>query len=157
MTDRGRICAFTGHRAVPDRERDRIRKALVRTVESLYADGFRTFCAGGAMGFDRMAAETVLALKQKYPDLRLALVLPCRDQAERWAREERDIYLRQMRDADEVEVLSEHYYDGCMRARNRSLIDRAEHLVAYVTTCRSGSAQTLRMAEEKGIPVTNLA
>lgn len=157
MTDMGRICAFTGHRAVPEQERDRIQKALVYTVESLYQDGFRTFCAGGAMGFDRMAAETVLALKQKYPDLRLTLVLPCRDQAARWAREERNIYLRQMRDADEVEVLSERYYDGCMRARNRSLIDRAEHLVAYVTSFHSGSAQTLRMAEEKGIPVTNLA
>lgn len=152
-----RICIFTGHRLVPVPAQERLRRRLVDTVEALYADGYRTFCAGGALGFDRMAADTVLALKQRHPDLRLLLMVPCRDQAARWRAEDRAVYERQLRDADEVRVLSEHYYDGCMRERNRRMIDLADCCVAYVTSPHSGSAQTVRMAQTRNIPVLNLA
>ena len=36
--------------------------------------------AGGALGFDTLAAQTVLDMKKEYPQLRLILVLPCEDQ-----------------------------------------------------------------------------
>ena len=49
-----KVCVFTGHRFVPAQERARLQRRLIDTVESLYADGYRTFCAGGALGFDRM-------------------------------------------------------------------------------------------------------
>mgnify|MGYP005892656599 FL=1 len=152
-----KVCVFTGHRFVPAQERARLQRRLIDTVESLYADGYRTFCAGGALGFDRMAADTVLALRQRYSDLRLLLMVPCRDQAARWRAEDRMAYERQLRDADEVRVLSEHYYDGCMRERNRCMIDLADCCVAYVTSPHSGSAQTMRMAQTRHIPVLNLA
>lgn len=142
---------------MPVQEQKRLRRRLVDTVEALYAEGYRTFCAGGALGFDRMAADTVVALKQRYPDLRLLLMVPCRDQASRWGAADREIYERQLRDADEVRVLSEHYYDGCMRERNRRMIDLADCCVAYVTSAYSGSAQTMRMAEARGVPILNLA
>ena len=148
---------FTGHRWVPEQELTRLRRRLIDTVETLYAEGYRTFCAGGALGFDRMAADIVLALRQRYPDLSLLLMVPCRDQAARWGAVDREIYERQLRDADEVRVLSERYHDGCMRERNRRMIDLADCCVAYVTSSHSGSAQTVRMAEARGIPVVNLA
>ena len=152
-----RICVFTGHRVIPEAEQGRLRRRLVETVETLYSDGCRTFCAGGALGFDRMAADTVLALRQKYPDLRLLLMVPCRDQAARWSAGDRTVYERQLRDADEVCVLSERYFDGCMRERNRQMVAIASVCVAYVTSLHSGSAQTVRMAETRGIPVIHLA
>lgn len=142
---------------IPEAEQGRLRRRLVEAVETLYSDGCRTFCAGGALGFDRMAADTVLALRQKYPDLRLLLMVPCRDQAARWSAGDRAIYERQLRDADEVRVLSERYFDGCMRERNRQMVAIASVCVAYVTSLHSGSAQTVRMAEARGIPVIHLA
>lgn len=42
------------------------------------------FGAGGALGFDTLAAQTVLELKKKYPDIRLILVLPCLSQTRNW-------------------------------------------------------------------------
>ena len=157
MSEEARVCVFTGHRVVPQSEKRRLQRALLGAVEELYLAGYRVFCAGGAMGFDRMAADIVLSLKQKYADLRLMLILPCRDQAARWSVPERAAYDRQLREADEVRVLSETYYEGCMRERNRAMISLAGYCVAYVTTPRSGSAQTLHMADSKGIPVRNLA
>jgi uncharacterized phage-like protein YoqJ len=87
----------------------------------------------------------------------LTLILPCGDQADRWGFSERLAYHRQVRAADRVEVLSAHYYDGCMRARNQALADRADVCVAYVTTPRTGSAQTLHMAQARGARLINLA
>ena len=84
-------------------------------------------------------------------------MLPCGDQERLWRFSERLAYHKQVKQADEVTVLAERYYDGCMQARNARLIDEADYLVAYVTRTRSGAAQTLRMAERKGIGITNLA
>ena len=38
--------------------------------------GYLYFGAGGALGFDTLAAQTVLDLKKDYPQIKLILVLP---------------------------------------------------------------------------------
>lgn len=152
-----KTCLFTGHRVIPQEIRARLSRVLVETVEALYAADYRTFCAGGALGFDRMAADTVLALKQRYPDIRLLLMIPCRDQADHWSQAERAAYERQLREADEVRVLAEQYYDGCMRERNRQMVEAADCCIAYVTSPHSGAAQTVHMAEAHGLYVLNLS
>ena len=48
--------AFTGHRTYCGEAA----AALQRAVETLYAEGCRTFLSGMAAGFDMAAAETVL-------------------------------------------------------------------------------------------------
>ena len=50
------------------------------------------FGAGGALGFDTIAAFTVLKLKESYPDIRLILVLPCLAQTRGWSREDVEKY-----------------------------------------------------------------
>ena len=64
---------------------------------------------------------------------------------------------RQIADADEVRVLAPRYYDGCMQARNRYMVDRASVCIAYLTETRGGTAGTVRYAEKQGISVINLA
>lgn len=152
----GKTCAFTGHRTIPREVTEELRLCLSRELEALYQMGYRTFCAGGAIGFDRMAADAVLALRKQYPDVRLHLILPCEGQERPWRLAERLAYHKQVKAADEVTVLAKDYYDGCMQARNARLVEEASFLLCYVSRTRSGAAQTLRMAREKGIPVTNL-
>ena len=50
------------------------------------------FGAGGALGFDTIAAFTVLKLKESYHDIRLILVLPCLAQTRGWSREDVEKY-----------------------------------------------------------------
>ncbi len=157
MNDNEKICIFTGHRAVPHACAARLKQLLEDTVEALYGEGVRIFCAGGAMGFDRMAADAVLGVRGRHPAVRLCLILPCRGQENLWSLSERRAYQSQVQAADEVICLAEHYYDGCMRVRNQALADRADICVAYVTDPRSGSYQTVRMASARGVPVINLA
>ena len=44
------------------------------------------------MGFDTLAAQEVLNLRKQYKDIKLILVLPCRDQADRWKAEDQEEY-----------------------------------------------------------------
>ena len=68
-------CAFTGYRPqkMPWGEDENnplcveFKARLKRALESLIGHGYATFISGCARGFDTMAAETVLELRETYP------------------------------------------------------------------------------------------
>ena len=119
--------------------------------------GITTFYAGGALGFDSLAAEAVIAQREKLKDIRLAIVMPCRDQAARWSAEQRTRYERINRAADEVICLAEHYYQGCMHERNRYMVDYSCVCICYLTERTGGTAYTVEYARSKGLKIFNLA
>ena len=57
------------------------------------------------------------------------------------------------------EFVSVDYTKDCMRLRNKRLVELADCCVCFCgePEGRSGTAQTVRMARQKGIPVINLA
>jgi len=79
-------CCFTGHRRIPASEYNALDQRLEAEIEHLIHQGVRYFGAGGAMGFDTMAAFAVLRLRILHPHIRLILVLPCKTQARGWDR-----------------------------------------------------------------------
>lgn len=81
-------CCFTGHRQISPEIMPTLATELESVLLRLIGDGFRFFCAGGALGFDTLAAETVLHLKMQYPRIRLILVLPCHEQTRGWKPED---------------------------------------------------------------------
>ena len=70
--DAATTAAFTGHRTYSGQANER----LCDAVRSLYADGYRTFLSGMAVGFDMAAAECIIALRNELPDIRLVCVVP---------------------------------------------------------------------------------
>lgn len=158
MTLREKACCFTGHRNILADHESCLWDLTQRAVISLAKRGYRYFIAGGALGFDTLAAEVVLALRDMgYPEIKLILAIPCEGQAAAWSAEDVKKYDQIRADADEVRVLAPRYYDGCMQARNRYMVDRASVCIAYLTETRGGTAGTVRYAEKQGIPVINLA
>ena len=87
-----KTCCFTGHRDIPLGDYQLIFDKTEETVERLIKKGYLYFGAGGALGFDTIAALAVLKIKEHYPDIRLILVLPCRFQTRGWASEDVKIY-----------------------------------------------------------------
>lgn len=148
---------FTGHRSIPLMQRGTVRKKLEKTVRELIGKGYRYFGAGGALGFDTMAADVILRLRNEFPDIKLILVLPCKTQADRWSEKDRKIYEKQKAAADKVIYVSETYYNGCMLVRNRRLVDNSSVCVAYLTHAGGGTAYTVRYAEKSGVPVISIA
>ena len=59
-------------------------KKLKTVLRKLVSKDIIWFGNGTARGFDLLAAQTVLEMKQEYPQIRLILVLPCRDQTAKW-------------------------------------------------------------------------
>ncbi len=154
---RKHCCCFTGHRVIPPAEYTAVKKRVAETVESLIAQGVRFFAAGGARGFDTLAAQTVLELKRSHPDIRLILVLPCKDQTRGWNPADKEAYDRVLKQADKTVWLAERYYDGCMHVRNRRLVDNAAVCVCYLKHNMGGTAYTVRYAREQNLTIFNVS
>lgn len=152
-----RRCCFTGHRQIPLPELSPLTAQLDGTIEGLYRDGCRIFFAGGAMGFDTVAASRVLLFRERHPDVYLYLLLPCRDQTKGWPEAEATRFEEILSRSDGFRYVQEEYAPSVMAERNRALVGVADVCVAYVRREGSGSGQTVRFANEKGIPVLNLA
>lgn len=88
---RDKTCCFTGHRKIPAEQYERIVERLESEITALIHQGVQYFGAGGALGFDTMAAKTVLRLRERYPQIRLILVLPCK-KANSWSQGDRATY-----------------------------------------------------------------
>src|SRR5574344_3066441 len=73
---RAATAAFTGHRFLDASVREHVRKRLTRAVLDAYGNGIRNFISGFAIGFDMMAGEVVVSLKQGYPDITLTAAVP---------------------------------------------------------------------------------
>lgn len=152
-----KICSFTGHRIIPTAVREDIKERLHSTLTELIEKGVTLFIAGGALGFDTLAALEVIALREKYPEIKLRLAIPCEDQTKRWQEKDVLLYEEIMKKADEVVYTSRAYTSGCMHIRNRYMVDSSDFCVAYMTKASGGTAYTVGYAKEKGVEVINIA
>lgn len=150
-------CCFTGHRVIPEGMYYALQAKLEKTLVSLIESGVCYFGAGGALGFDTLAAETVLQLRYQYPQIKLIMVLPCADQAAKWGEYDRDRYEDILLRADKVVYIGRDYTPYCFSQRNRHLVDHSQVCVCYFTGEDGGTKQTVNYAEKKGLRVLNLA
>lgn len=150
-------CCFTGHREIPAALIPDLTARLDACLRRLIAEGCTCFRAGGAMGFDRLASERVLALREEFPAIRLELILPCHGQDNGWPPEERAAYRNLLARANRVVYLAEHYTEGCMQRRNLQLLAPSDICVAYQHHLAGGTAFTVANARRRGIEVINLA
>lgn len=159
MDKRRWTCCFTGHRTFRPGEQFYVQDALERYILTLHDEwGVRYFGAGGALGFDTLAAETVIHLRDRVrPDLRLILVLPCLNQADRWLPKDQDKYLDIKFRANKVVVMTDSYQTGIMHARNRHLVDHAGFCICYQYKSEGGTAYTVDYARRQGLDIFNCA
>lgn len=154
---REKTCCFTGHRDLPFLKRKMIARKLEQTVIGLIQSGVQYIGAGGALGFDTLAAQTVLKLKKEYPHIKLILVLPCLSQTKGWREEDIQIYETIKAAADKVVYTSQQYTRDCMHKRNRHLVDHSGVCICYLTESNGGTAYTVNYANKHGLKIINLA
>lgn len=143
-------CAFTGHRNVRG---DLDLNALTSVIKNVIEEGYTTFLNGMARGFDLIASQCVLKLKEQYPQIKLIACVPCPDQEKYFSEEDKKTYRKVLEACDEVKVLSKRYYKSCMLVRDRFMVDNCSCLIAYFRGEEGGTEYTLRYAEEKEIEV----
>ena len=154
------VC-FTGHRTIAE-DKEKLSTRLYVLLERLVTEQKITdFYTGGAVGWDALAALTILKLREKYPKVKLHLVLPCpfEEQSTKWneAQKEERKHIASL--ADTKEFTSEHFGKTAMKIRNARLVELAtDYCICYWNPkhYRSATGQTVRMAQKKGIEIINL-
>lgn len=145
-TEEIKICAFTGHRHLPE---DFSAQNLYNAVLEFVEKGVYVFYNGMAMGFDLLAAEIVLCLKEFYPKIRLIACVPCYGQEKSFSAKDKNRYVEILKKADDVQTLSDHYFRGCMQERDRYMVDKADMLIAYCKKEKGGAAFTVGYCKKK--------
>ena len=157
MVDKLKVACFSGHRKLPD-DCTELRSNLEKAITTLIGQGVVFFGSGAALGFDQLAAETVLRLKEDYPHIRLVMVLPCppEEQSLKWNDQQKKRYFELLDKADKVRVLSPRYTNSCMLDRNRHLVDSSAYLICYLREQRGGTFYTVCYAERQGLNILRI-
>jgi uncharacterized phage-like protein YoqJ len=134
-------CVFTGHRQLGE---DFSPRKLKKAIKTQIENGVEYFYNGMAMGFDLFAAELVLDLKKKYPQIKLIACIPCYNQERYFSEEDKKRYVDILKKTDENVVLSDYYYRGCMQNRDKYMVDRCNSMITYCKKEEGGAAYTVR-------------
>ncbi len=157
MDKRPFTCCFTGHRNLPAALEEEIWRRVYACLEPLLEEGVRYFGVGGALGFDTLVAEKLLALRESRPEIRIILVQPFPGYQSRWTP-------AQQARAAAVEARVDKVVACCQPPSREAFLARARHLgdgssgcIALCTRPTGGTAYTLRYAQKQGLRVWNVA
>jgi uncharacterized phage-like protein YoqJ len=158
MQKNTKVCCFSGHRVIAPELVIHLPSLLDAKISSLIENGFTTFKAGGAVGFDTICALKALEMKRRYPEknIRLELCLPCPEQAAFFKDSDKQIYSYVLSRADSICYAEKAYVSGCMFSRNRMLVNGSDLCIAYLSEKKGGTAYTVSYAKENGVEVLNL-
>ncbi|MCL2509156.1 MAG: DUF1273 domain-containing protein [Oscillospiraceae bacterium] len=154
---KSQTCCFTGHRSIPASEIESVKRKLETNIILLLEQGVTDFICGGAVGFDTLAALSVLKMKENNPGIRLILFLPCKDQTKFWKESDKKIYGAIREKADRTVYLSETYAHGCMQKRNKAMVENSRVCLCYCKRPNSGTGFTVRYAEKVGLRIVNIS
>ena len=137
MVDKVKVACVSGHRRLPQ-DCTELQANLEKAIVELIERGVVFFGNGAALGFDQMAAETVMRLKEGYPHIRLVMVLPCppEQQSLKWNDEQKKRYYKMLEQAH--------------------MVDCSAYLICYLREQRGGTVYTVNYAERQGLKILRL-
>ncbi len=151
-------CCFTGHRNIRKADEKTIRTKIREQVLPLLALGVTTYMVGGAIGFDMLAAEMLLDLREKEgKELKIISALPFLQWREKWPEEAIEREDRILKKSDEILISADAYNRKAYLDRDRMMVDRSAVCIAYCSRKTGGTAYTVRYALRQGVKVHNLA
>ena len=131
--------------------------ALSKKIRSLIETGVTNFITGGAIGFDTLAAETVLNLRDtEFSNITLSLALPCTEQTRGWNSSQKEKYNNILKMADNIHYVSKDYTPDCMMKRNRYMVDNSSYCIFYLLNTKSGTYKTVSYAMEQDLELINI-
>lgn len=154
---RQQTCCILGNRLLPRGQADEIAARLEEKILKLRDLGVTRFFTGGGLGFDTLAAQVVLRVRDAHPDISLVLVLPCRDQAAKWPAAAVATYEHIKTLAAEIIYTAETTSRGHILKRNRYMVDESDYVLTHLSKTSGRTAQTIRYAEKTDHVVINVA
>ncbi len=150
-------CCFSGHRILPEPLKMHISNILAVRILNLIDRGITTFICGGALGFDTLAALTVLKVRIFYPQIRLILALPSPEQPFGWHKKDIKLYQNILNQANEIVYMAQEYHGGCMHMRNQYMVNHSAYCICYMLKNTGGTAYTVQYAQKQHLHIYNIA
>lgn len=148
-----KTCCFTGHRIIKEKEIDSVKIRLEQEIINLIEKDVVFFVCGGALGFDMIAALTILKLKKVYKNIQLIMALPCKSQDKYWNEKDKIIYRNILSLADRIVYISDIYTRDCMLNRNRYMVNISYYCICYLRKNKSGTLQTVNYAKKQNLKI----
>lgn len=154
---KNKTACLTGHRHIDKEKYHLIEKKLISLIKILINKGVLYYGNGGAFGFDLFAANTIILLKKDFPNIKLIMILPCKNQYKYWRKSDILEYKRILLLADKIVYMSNNYYPNCMLHRNNHMLKHSNFCISYCTQLTGGTRYTLDKASKEGLITYNLA
>lgn len=104
-----------------------------------------------------LAEKAVIRARNRYKEIKLILVLPCKNQEKYWTENNKTAFAEIKNQADKIVYTSEIYAKDCMHKRNRHLVNFSGYCIAYLNKNSGGTAYTVNYARQKEVEIFNLA
>lgn len=151
-----RVC-FTGHRpeklTMPE---ERVKDFLLEEIRKAIDDGFKVFITGMARGVDMWAAEIVLKLKEKNPDIKLIAAIPFEGFETKWSQGNQKQYRMLLRQADLVKYICAKFSYDSYQIRNEWMVNHSARVIAVWNGGKSGIKNTIDYANQCGVELVNI-
>ena len=150
--DREITACFTGHRTYDGSRNSELESA----IRGLYAEGYRIFLCGMAIGFDIESAEVALALREELTGLKVVAIIPFEGMQRGFSGSWQSRFESIVAEADEVITLATRYSATVYVARNNFLVEHSTACIAYFDGSKGGTAYTVKKAVKGLLRLINL-
>lgn len=151
---REKTCCFTGHRIIAKKDISVIQKLAKAVILELVEQGVEYFCVGGALGFDTLAAQLLMQLRdEERISIKIRLICPFPEFTSRWTSRQKEVFQEMLPGYDSVLYAEQSESSEAYLKRNRQLVDSSRYCIAYCIRDYGGTAYTIRCAREQRITV----
>lgn len=137
----------------------KITMVLSEYIQAEAERGMIWFISGIMAGFDVIAGEAVLRLKNRFPQIRLALIGPFRKgyfATEHWTPDWKARALELCRCRDCGLCLHDAYTKGIYFERDRFIVEHSNTIICYYNGQPGGTQYTVRQAKSRGLIIRNI-
>lgn len=128
---------------------------MVETIEmenkinGLHAMGYRCFMAGIVNDSDLLVAETVLKIRNHYPDILLAVVIPFAGYGDGFSNGNKERFENILRQCDAVVTIAKEYKSGCFQLCNNYLRENSSLGISYFDDRAGAKTSTADLRREQ--------
>ena len=156
LEQRRATCCFTGHRDLPLWEEEKVRTRLRYRLMPMIFDRVAYFAVGGGLGFDLLAAEYLLKVRDEFKkQIRIISVLPYPAYYAGWPEEDIRRQEEIIRRSDKVVCACTEERSDAWRIRNKMMLDGSAHCVCYCRRLTGKTADAVRYAMRQGVILHN--
>ena len=128
-----------------------IKKALYDQLYQLCNEGLEWVVISGQLGVESWAAETVLALKKEFPDLKYSVITPFLEQEKNWNEQRQAQYLHMINNADFVTSVTKRPYEAPWQfiEKDKFIINNTDGMLLIYDEDNEGSPKYILKLVEK--------